>query len=154
MRLYVYLSFLFFALPFPFALLFSLSCFLFLHEHAKKIRGYLESTKRPTSRTHCTAGDKKEALKYATDDENKRVDAPATSETLCATYDVGHEFAVMGWFYASEKPTNNTGVFILVCVAVCAAVRVAACCMCWSVCCTRLPVEVKVARGSKRGVLL
>mmetsp|Transcript_61727 Transcript_61727/g.90513 ORF Transcript_61727/g.90513 Transcript_61727/m.90513 type:complete len:506 (+) Transcript_61727:74-1591(+) len=72
--------------------------------------GYLESTKRPTSRTHCTAGDKKEALKYATDDENKRVDAPATSATLCATYDVGHEFAVMGWFYASEKPTNNTGI--------------------------------------------
>ena len=123
----------------------SRSLAFFFTRTRQKNRGYLESTKRPTSRTHCTAGDKKEALKYTTNDENKRVDAPATSETLCATYDVGHEFAVMGWFYASEKPTNNTGVFILVCVAVCAAVRVAVCCMCRSMCCTRLPVEVNVA---------
>lgn len=72
--------------------------------------GYLASTAHPTSRTHCTHANQKESLVYLADDQEAAVREPMKPETLCATYDVGHEFAVMAWFYASEKPSNNSGI--------------------------------------------
>jgi hypothetical protein len=78
--------------------------------HLEMLGGYLETEGRPTSRTHCTAGDKKESLDYLAEEDEGKVRAPALKATLCATYDVAHEFAVMAWFYASEKPSNNSGI--------------------------------------------
>ena len=77
--------------------------------------GYLHSTTRPTSRTHCVRGDRKEAERDGQQDEAA---GEAGSETgaetapfveprrrkhLCATYDVGHEFAIMAWVFAQVR---------------------------------------------------
>ena len=78
--------------------------------HLSMSGGYFETDRRPTSRIHCTAGDKKEALEYLAEESEARVRAPASEETRCVTYDVAHQFAVMAWFYASEKPSNNSGI--------------------------------------------
>jgi len=93
--------------------------------------GFLESATRPASRTHCSAGDKKEDLGRGREDaadaashrSSGQTDAaaaeqqasglppmPSTSPTFCTTYDGAYEFAVMAWFYASEKPSNNSGI--------------------------------------------